>query len=302
MVWEQLDAHGAACNALLCPSEALLCSGDEDGAVKVWDLRTHEAVFAFDENEDFISDFAVNDAVDTLLATSGDGTLSVFDLRRGKLAARSDPLDDELLSVEVIKGGKKVLCGTQDGILCVYSWGLWGDLTDRFPGHPQSVDALLKIDEDTVATGSSDGVIRLVSIQPDKLLAILGDHEDYPIEKLRFSRDHRVMGSASHDQTVKFWDTSFLVDGAGEEPPADEAADEAVGAGGAGAEAAVGGVGADGGAAGAGFDAALGDDAISAAGGGAGSRTLRGAPPADALGSAAAARHASDKAKFYGDL
>ncbi len=33
-------------------------------------------------------------------------------------------------------------------------------MSDRFPGHPDSVEAILKIDEDTVLTGSSDGLIR----------------------------------------------------------------------------------------------------------------------------------------------
>jgi hypothetical protein len=58
--------------------------------------------------------------------------------------------------------GKKVVCGSQEGVLNIFSWGLFGDVTDRFPGHPNSVDALLKIDEDTLLTGSSDGLIRSV--------------------------------------------------------------------------------------------------------------------------------------------
>jgi hypothetical protein len=39
-----------------------------------------------------------------------------------------------------------------------------------FPGHPTSIDALLK-DENTLLTGSSDGIIRAVMIHPD----VLGD-------------------------------------------------------------------------------------------------------------------------------
>lgn len=34
-------------------------------------------------------------------------------------------------------------------------WGKWGDSSDRCMGHPESVDALLKVDEDTLCTGSS---------------------------------------------------------------------------------------------------------------------------------------------------
>lgn len=91
---------------------------------------------------------------------SGDGRLSVYDLRKNVLAGKSDELDDELLSVSVIKNGKKVVCGSQDGVLVIFSWGTWGDMSDRFPGHPESVETVLKVDEDTLLTGSSDGIVR----------------------------------------------------------------------------------------------------------------------------------------------
>lgn len=46
----------------------------------------------------------------------------------------------------------------------------------RTTGHPESVEAIVKLDEDTIATGSSDGMIRVVAIQPNKLLGVLGEH------------------------------------------------------------------------------------------------------------------------------
>ncbi len=54
----------------------------------------------------------------------------------------------------------------------------------RFPGHPESVDAIVKFDEDTVITGSSDGVVRILNVLPNKLLGVVGEHVDMPIEKL----------------------------------------------------------------------------------------------------------------------
>lgn len=50
--------------------------------------------------------------------------------------------------------------------------GDWGDISDRFPGHPESVDALVRCDDDIVFTGSSDGLIRVVQILPNKLLGV----------------------------------------------------------------------------------------------------------------------------------
>ena len=33
-----------------------------------------------------------------------------------------------------------------------------------------------------MVTGSSDGLVRVVSIQPNKVLGVLGDHDDFPVE------------------------------------------------------------------------------------------------------------------------
>ncbi|KAJ1467689.1 hypothetical protein T484DRAFT_1645278, partial [Baffinella frigidus] len=99
---------------------------------------------------DFISDMALHSDGKTLLATGGDGFLSVWNRKSGKLIAMSDQLDDEFLSLQILKRGKKVVCGSQSGVLSIFSWGHWGDVSDRMPGHPQSVESMVKIDEDTV--------------------------------------------------------------------------------------------------------------------------------------------------------
>ena len=202
------------------PSEAgnLLVTGDEQGGVSLWDARSarQKPILWWNEHEDYISDFDYHN--NTLLASSADCTLSVMDLRmatadrskKHEAFRKSDDQVDELLSVKVIKNGKKVVCGTQEGVLAVWSWGTWGDVSDRFPGHPASIDAMLKVDEDTLLTGSSDGLVRLIQIHPDKLLGVLGDHDGYPIEKLQFNSTRSVVGSVSHNPVIRLWDARVL--------------------------------------------------------------------------------------------
>lgn len=43
-----------------------------------------------------------------------------------------------------------------------------GTGVDRIPGHPQSVDALVALTPDIVATGSEDGMIRVMQLLPHK--------------------------------------------------------------------------------------------------------------------------------------
>ncbi|RLN46652.1 hypothetical protein BBJ28_00009280, partial [Nothophytophthora sp. Chile5] len=199
-----------AVNRLHELSANVIASGDDQGCIKIWDTRQHRCLSEFKEHTDYISGFATNPAQDHLLATSGDGRLSAYDLRKNVLAGKSDELDDELLSVSVIKNGKKIVCGSQDGVLVIFSWGTWGDMSDRFPGHPDSVEAILKVDEDTILTGSSDGIVRVVQLHPNKLLGLIGDHEDFPVETLKFSHDKKIIGSVSHTNKVHFWDVGYL--------------------------------------------------------------------------------------------
>lgn len=204
------DAHNDPINCLYNMDENLLASGDDGGCVKIWDLRQKKKVIEWKENQDFISDIKYVPHKKTAVVTSGDGCLSIFDIRKEKPVSVSDNQDDELLSVVIVKNTKKAVVGTQDGVLSLFSWGNWGDCTDRFPGHPSSIDAIVKIDEDTICTGSSDGLIRVIGILPNKLIGVIGDHDGMPIERMQLSSSKKWMGTCSHDSVVRFWDVAYL--------------------------------------------------------------------------------------------
>ncbi|KAM7435026.1 WD domain repeat-containing protein 55 [Porites harrisoni] len=203
-------AHKSPVYCMKVMNENLLATGDDDGCVKFWDTRQASNILTVTDNEDFISDMACDAENRTLLATSGDGTLSVFNVRRQKIEERSDNMESELLSLAIVKGGRKVVCGTGDGILNLFSWGEWGDISDRFPGHPLSIDSCVAVSDSVVCTGSMDGIIRAVHILPNRFVGTIGEHDDFPVERMRLSRDGNTLASCSHDQSIKFWDVSHV--------------------------------------------------------------------------------------------
>jgi len=212
-LWKAKLAAGG--NALLPLETHRFVVGDDDGHIAVYDVRRKKPVVEWAENEDFITDFALGKDHLSLCATSGDGTLAVYDLRKAGtkgLIAMSDFQEDEFLSITIVKDGSKVLCGSQTGILCLFSWGDFGDMNDRIRGHPMSVEAMVKLDEDCVLTGSSDGRIRVVSVfhafHKNNVIGFLGEHGDSPMERLALSPDKALVASASHEQpAIRIWST-----------------------------------------------------------------------------------------------
>ena len=216
-------AHTHPINRLHVVSENTVSTGDDAGEIKLWDIRVGtEAAMTWHVHEDFVSGLTYDSDRNTLLSVSGDATLGVYDLKSDKVFYRSDDQESELNCVQVIKNGRKVACGTQDGVTLLFSWDRWGDCSDRYPGHPEGVDCMLKIDESTVLTGSSDGMIRVVALQPNKILGIVGDHEEFPVEGLSLSADRQLLGSYAHDNVVRFWDVSMFAEDDGEEFDDDE--------------------------------------------------------------------------------
>lgn len=140
----------------------------------------------------------------------------MIDVHGGKKSFEvSEDQEDELLSIAPIKGGKKLVVGTQLGILSLWapSRGML-DHVDRFPGHPSSVDAICPLDDDTVLTGSSDGLIRVVQLFPHKLLGIVGDHNGMPVECL--VKKGNMIASLGHGSECKLIDLTPLLEDDGD--------------------------------------------------------------------------------------
>lgn len=244
--WDLEHAHEAPVNRVHCVNQQLVASGDDEGVIKFWDPRKpKDPIRTYTHHWDYISDFTYFEDKRHLVATSGDGHLSAIDIRVSKPepAHTSADQEDELLSITPIKGGEKFVVGTGLGVLSVWNRKLgWDDSVDRMMGHPASVDAVVALTEDIVATGSEDGMVRVIQIQPNTFreykpsgarravleqamswpacelgrcqaeecvwttltaVGVIATHDEYPIERLALDRNAKWLGSVSHDECIK---------------------------------------------------------------------------------------------------
>lgn len=196
----------------------------------------------FNENEDTITDMVMNQEKNKLLATSNDGFLTVFDIRRASsndsasggftldnpkskfkpsLFAMSDCMDEELTSLQIMKCGKKVVVGTQEGVVMLFTWDWFGDCDDRITSHPCSVSSMAMYNEDIVITGCDDGYVRAINLLPNKIISVVNydaDEEDLmPVSKIAIKDN--IAAFTCNDEMVRIYDLEqFEQKGEDEEP------------------------------------------------------------------------------------
>ncbi|XP_017348829.1 WD repeat-containing protein 55 isoform X1 [Ictalurus punctatus] len=203
-------AHSKPINALLVVDENVVATGDDEGTLKVWDMRKSTSFMSLKHHEDYISDIAADPAKRTLLTSSGDGTMGVINLKRRGFELLSEIQDGDLTSMSIMKHGRKVVCGSSEGMLYVFNWNGFGATSDRFALQAESVDCIVPITDSILCTASMDGVIRAVNILPNRVVGSVGQHIGEPIEEIACSWDKRFLASCAHDQLIKFWDISGL--------------------------------------------------------------------------------------------
>ncbi|CAD8093761.1 unnamed protein product [Paramecium primaurelia] len=219
MVLHQLKAHKHPINALKQLNDSIIATGDDTGNIKIWDLRQNKCVFKVKEAEEAISGIEIDSSNNLLLSSSLDGYLSVHDLRFQStnekcLYAKSDCMEEELTDICLVKNGQFVCISTSEGNLLLFKWDYFGDFKDRIIGHPNSIDSICKIDEHSIITGGEDGLVRGVSVFPNMITGILGQHEDnsyFPITKIVVDRTQKIAASLSHDSSIKFYDIADFV-------------------------------------------------------------------------------------------
>lgn len=168
----QGTGHKDGINTFCLVDSHTIATGGEDGQMRVWDTRAGKSscISKIREFEGTISAMSIGKNAKELLAISDD-QLGCFDLRNGKVSLQgmSDNVEDELQCFTFIRNRSKLVCGTNTGNLCLFSYGHWGDLNDRINLHQNSIESLVSYDDSTVLAGGDDGKIHLVTCLPNEV-------------------------------------------------------------------------------------------------------------------------------------
>lgn len=199
-----------------------LATADESGEVKTWNLDPEVAsenanIRKWQEQDEDINDLKV-DVKSNLLATSSDGTLGAYDLRKAKLKMRSELMHSELYSV--CGTNRSVYVGGEDGYVEVFNLNEYGNLLERVEsGFEMGVNGIVELRSGLLGlTSQGSNRMRLLNVQPSKRLGYAGYHgdeksDDDGIDAITISTDKStVFTMISMSCTIKKWDMGPIID------------------------------------------------------------------------------------------
>ncbi|XP_068987952.1 WD repeat-containing protein 55 homolog [Bombus flavifrons] len=206
------NAHEKPIYTMTLIGEHKFATGDDDGVVKLWDLRQggNTPIFSIKKMEDYVSTIVTNKEERYLVCASGDGSLTTFNILGRRLHVQSEEYEEELTCLGLFKSETKILVGTNKGKMYVYNWGDFGFHSDEFPNlTKKAINCMIPITENVVITGGEDGILRATSLFPHHHLGIVGEH-NLSIEALDVNSDGTLIASSSHDNDIKFWNVQYF--------------------------------------------------------------------------------------------
>lgn len=212
-VVRKLEADGVKkIYSMLVVDDYLVCAGDDSGRFLLWDYRVERPIHMNEHKcEDYISDLDIDNRAKIVVASSGEGTLTAFDVRSRKMKEpQSELFDSGFTCVRYLEEKDKVITATEDGVMNIFNINGWGNISDRFPVKQNntgecSIDnmELLDDEEGVFVIGCSDGKLETVSLFPHKVRNCI-THEPSGIETLDVNQiTKRIV--ATYDNKVKIF-------------------------------------------------------------------------------------------------
>ncbi|KAL4706033.1 hypothetical protein ACJJTC_014255 [Scirpophaga incertulas] len=203
------NAHNEPVYTMLTLDNGKLVTGDDEGTVKLWDMRKSDPIFSLKIGEDHISDMVTNDAQKYLVCSGGDGILTSIDLKASKIYTTSEDYNTELTCMGLFRSDTKLLVAGTNGKLYLFNWKQFGLHCDEFIGYKHAIQCMVPITQNIVVSSGEDGILRAAHMFPQRQLGIVGQHK-LPVECLDISHDGQYIASCSHDNDVKFWNISYF--------------------------------------------------------------------------------------------
>ncbi len=142
----------------------------------------------------------------TLISSSGDKTIKVWNLLTGKLLRTLDDSSEQVLAVAISPGDRTLVSGSYNTSQALNIWDFSTGVRRPLAEDSQQVwSVAISPDGQNLASSNGDGSIDVWSMGERKLRYHLLGHLD-TVWSVAISPDSKMLASASSDKTINLWD------------------------------------------------------------------------------------------------
>ncbi|HEY9631702.1 MAG TPA: NACHT domain-containing protein [Coleofasciculaceae cyanobacterium] len=237
-----------AFSTVLCcafhPSGHLFATGESSGNIHLWSTQDFRKQFTLRGHGDWVQSLAFNADGSTLISTSSDQTIKLWDVRtetcmntfvvHSKVYVVTIAPDEQVFATCSPDGSIKIwdfatgqclqtlrdhhdiawalafspdgtlISSSRDRTIKLWDWQM-GHCIKTLEGHPNRVNFVSVIDNGSTLVSAGDQMIKLWDLQTGECLRSLEGHAN-KITRSSISADGALLASSSFDYTIRIWD------------------------------------------------------------------------------------------------